>query len=150
LQTALRSSLESTTANFSLLQAIKPSGDRGASRRVPYLRQGNLDFLQRKKAQCVRIQIAFVLSTSQAMTKLFAPNLVEASHSLGSEFMSVHGRKAANAHEAFQWAAKQPDTYLKSIGFRDRASFNRWHKSLVATERAVWRQAVAERKTRIR
>jgi hypothetical protein len=51
--------------------------------------------------------------------------------------------------EAFQWAAKKPDTYLKSIGFRDRSSFNRWHKSLVATERAVWRQAVAERKSRI-
>jgi hypothetical protein len=84
------------------------------------------------------------------MAELFTPHLVESSHSLGREFLSAHGRKAANAHEAFQWAAKQPDTYLKSIGFRDRASFNRWHKSLVATERAVWRQAVAERKTRIR
>ena len=83
------------------------------------------------------------------MAKPFAPNLVESSHNLGREFMSVHGRKAANADEAFRWAAEQPDGYLKSIGFRDRANFNRWHKSLVATERAQWRQAVAERKSRI-
>jgi len=83
------------------------------------------------------------------MAKLFAPHLVESSHNLGREFLSAHGRKAANAHEAFQWAAKQPDAYLKGIGFRDRASFNRWHKSLVATERAIWRQAVANRKSRI-
>jgi hypothetical protein len=83
------------------------------------------------------------------MAKLFAPNLVESSHNLGREFMSVHGRKAANADEAFHWAAKQPDAYLKNIGFRDRASFDRWHKSLVTTERAIWRQAVAERKSRI-
>jgi len=83
------------------------------------------------------------------MAQLFTPHLVESSHNLGREFLSAHGRKAANAHEAFQWAARQPDAYLKSIGFRDRASFNRWHKSLVATERAIWRQAVAERKSRI-
>jgi hypothetical protein len=83
------------------------------------------------------------------MAKLFAPNLVESSHNLGREFMSAHGRKAANADEAFQWAANMPDAYLKSMGFRDRNGFNRWHKSLVATERALWRQAVAERKSRI-
>jgi hypothetical protein len=83
------------------------------------------------------------------MAKLFTPHLVESSHSLGREFLSAHGRKAANAHEAFQWAAKKTDAYLKSIGFRDRANFDRWHKSLVSTERAIWRQAVAERKTRI-
>jgi len=83
------------------------------------------------------------------MAKLLAPDLVDASHNLGREFMSAHGRKAANAHEAFEWAAKMPEAYLKSMGFRDRAGFNRWHKSLVATERAIWRQAVAERKSRI-
>jgi hypothetical protein len=68
-----------------------------------------------------------VMHGCDSMIKRLATNLVDASHNLGHEFMSVHGRKAANAHEAFQWAAKQPEAYLKSIGFRDRAGFDRWH-----------------------